>query len=241
MIEETQPLTGSSPSVKNATMDVRAGFIRKVYALLSVQLVLTVAIAAPFQCISHKWLMANWWLMLLSVIMTIVTICAMTCCQELTRRYPTNYILLFTFTAFEGCLVGFFSVHYTWQSVLLAAGITILIFLGVTAYACFTTTDFTGMGIYFLIAIMTFCMFGLVLAVLGLFGVHIRWMMMLYDVIGVLIFSFYIIFDTQLILGEHGGHKFQFSIDDYVFAALTLYMDIIQLFMHILRLVGERK
>mmetsp|Transcript_97225 Transcript_97225/g.299734 ORF Transcript_97225/g.299734 Transcript_97225/m.299734 type:complete len:242 (+) Transcript_97225:98-823(+) len=241
MIEETQPLTGRPPSVKNAAVEVRRGFIRKVYGILSVQLLLTVLVALPFQWVSKRWLVANQWLLWLSVVMTMVTICAMTCCQEVTRKFPTNYVLLFTFTAFEGCTVGFFCAHYTWQSVLLAAGITVLILLGLTAYAWTTQTDFTGMGVYVLAAVMTLCMFGLVLAILSMCGIHVKWMTMLYNIIGILIFVFYIIFDTQLILGEYGGHKNQFSIDDYVFAALNLYLDIIQLFLHILQLLGDRR
>jgi protein lifeguard len=55
-----------------------------------------------------------------------------------------------------------------------------------------------------------------------------------------LLFSVYIVYDTQLIVGgEH--RKLSFSIDDYAFAALMLYVDIIQLFLSILELFGERR
>jgi len=42
-------------------------------------------------------------------------------------------------------------------------------------------------------------------------------------------------------LGEWGGHKLQFGIDEYVFAALNLYLDIINLFLHILSLFCEQR
>mmetsp|Transcript_28962 Transcript_28962/g.65685 ORF Transcript_28962/g.65685 Transcript_28962/m.65685 type:complete len:242 (-) Transcript_28962:118-843(-) len=241
MIEETTPLTDSNPYVKNVSLEVRQGFIRKVYSILTVQLLVTVAVAVPFQLVERRWLQANQWIMWLSVAMTFVTICAMTCCQEVTRKYPQNYILLFVFTGFEGVMVGFLSAQYTWQSVVLAAGITVAIFLGLTVFAWVTKTDFTGMGIYLFAGLMVLCVFGLVLAILGACGVHLKWMIMLYNLIGVFIFVFYIIYDTQLILGEYGGHKLQFGIDDYVFASLNLYLDIIQLFIHILQLLGDRK
>ena len=35
--------------------------------------------------------------------------------------------------------------------------------------------------------------------------------------------------------------KYQFAIDDYAFAALNLYLDIINLFLHLLRIFGERR
>merc|ERR1719210_497567 len=179
--------------------------------------------------------------MALSVAMTTMTMCAMACCRDVVKSYPMNYLLIFAFTGFKGILVGFVSAAYTWQSVVLAAGITVIIFLGLTVYAWTTKTDFTGQGIYLFGAIMTLSAFGFVLMILGFCGIHIKWLIMLYDAIGVLVFTMYIIFDTQMILGEWGGHQNQFSVDDYAFAALNLYMDIIQLFLYLLRLLGERK
>ena len=55
------------------------------------------------------------------------------------------------------------------------------------------------------------------------------------------IFAFYIVFDTQMMLGSWGGHKMEFSIDDYAFAALNLYLDIINFFLYILEIVGTRE
>jgi hypothetical protein len=240
---ETSPLAtdGRPQELKTASIAVRQGFVRKVYALLSAQLLLTVAIAGPIQLLSVQWMNNNSWLMIMSVIMTIVMMCAMSCCQHLTREFPTNYLLLFTFTAFEGLLVGFVSATYTWQSVLVAAAITVAVFLGLTIYATVTTTDFTGSKPYFMGLLLVFSMFGLAFFIMSLCGIYIKWMIMLYDCIGCIIFTVFIIADTQMILGEMGGHTNQFSVDDYVFASLNLYMDIIQLFMHLLRLIGERK
>lgn len=42
--------------------------------------------------------------------------------------------------------------------------------------------------------------------------------------------------DTQLILG--GKHKYSISPEEYVFAALNLYLDIIGLFTMLLALIG---
>ena len=53
---------------------------------------------------------------------------------------------------------------------------------------------------------------------------------------GALVFSLYIIYDTQLMLG--GKHKYSLSPEEYIFAALNLYLDVTQLFMYILMIVG---
>ena len=63
----------------------------------------------------------------------------------------------------------------------------------------------------------------------------------LYLLAGVLIFSLYIVYDTQTIVG--GEHKnLQFDMDDYVLAALVIYLDIINLFILLLQLLqGGRR
>jgi hypothetical protein len=49
----------------------------------------------------------------------------------------------------------------------------------------------------------------------------------------------YLVVDTQLMLG--GKHQYALSPEEYVFAALNLYLDIINLFLFILRLVGSAR
>lgn len=226
---------------KHVPVEIRVGFVRKVYLILCAQLVLTVAIAAPMQRLDVHWLRGHAWVMYLSCGAVFASMCVMMCCADQLRKFPGNFMFLTVFTAAMGVMVGFVSCTYTWQSVVLAAGITLLVFVTLTAYAWLTKTDFTGFGPYLFAAISAFCLFGFVLAIMGWCGIHIRWTIIFYDIVGILIFSFYIIYDTQLILGDWGGHKVQFSIDDYVFAALNLYLDIINLFILILELMGSRK
>ena len=57
-----------------------------------------------------------------------------------------------------------------------------------------------------------------------------------YGSIGALIFSLYIVYDTQLMMG--GKHKYALSPEEYIFAALNIYLDVVQLFMYILMIVG---
>ena len=54
--------------------------------------------------------------------------------------------------------------------------------------------------------------------------------------VGALIFSLYIVYDTQMMMG--GKHKYSLSPEEYIFAALNLYLDIINLFRYVLCIVG---
>lgn len=238
-IESQQFVTGDT-MLKMASAQIRLGFIRKVYGLLSAQLLLTVLVATPFQFMDSIQLQGQTWLLGLSVMMTIMVICAVACCKDMTRSFPYNYIILFTFTLFEAILVGFVSAQYTWQSVLMSAGLTAVIFFGLTIFAFKTDTDFTGFGPMLFGALLSVMAWGLMVCMLAACGVPVDLAIMLYDLLGVLVFVMYIVYDTQLIIGgEHKAHKF--TVDDYVFAALNLYLDIIQLFLRLLRLLGKKK
>ena len=49
-------------------------------------------------------------------------------------------------------------------------------------------------------------------------------------------FGLYLVYDVQLISGKFG---IEYSIDDYIFAAMELYLDIIRLFLEILRILSK--
>ena len=53
---------------------------------------------------------------------------------------------------------------------------------------------------------------------------------------GAVVFSLYLVYDTQLMMG--GKHKYSLSPEEYIFAALNIYLDVINLFMYILMIVG---
>jgi FtsH-binding integral membrane protein len=185
---EAQQMLPNSTLLKLATDEVRRGFVRKVYGLLSAQLLLTVLIATPFQFMNEVQLNSQRWLLSVSVLMTIAVVCAITCCKDMTRSYPTNYAILFTFTFFEAILVGYVSAAYTWQSVMMCAGLTTFIFLALTVYAFKTSTDFTGFGPMLYGALLSLVAWGISICFLGALGVPIDWAVMLYDLIGVLVF-----------------------------------------------------
>jgi len=122
--------------------------------------------------------------------------------------------------------------------VVLAIGVTVFIFLAMTLFAFCSKTDFTGFGPYLFAALLVLIFMSTICLMMSFF-IQVKWLYMAYNALGVLIFTLYIVYDTQLILGEWGGHQVQFNIDDYVLAAMTLYLDIINLFLHLLALFGS--
>merc|ERR1712216_525661 len=117
------------------------------------------------------------------------------------------------------------------------------ILLGLTVYAAYTKTDFTGLGMYIFAFVLGLCL-------LGLISIFVR-SAFLYRAIavgGAVLCSFVIIYDTQLIFGsasfEFGrsnARKIEFTIDMYAFASYQLYLDFINLFLYLLELFGDRR
>ena len=52
------------------------------------------------------------------------------------------------------------------------------------------------------------------------------------------VYSIYLIIDTQLIFG---GKNNELSLDNYIMGAAMLYIDIIQIFLQFLKILGDRK
>ena len=57
-----------------------------------------------------------------------------------------------------------------------------------------------------------------------------------YTFCSTILVGIYLVYDTQLILAKLGTG---YSIDDYIFASLEIYMDIIRLFLLILKILGN--
>ena len=172
------------------------------------------------------------------MVMTIVFIFGIICCQKCSREYPTNYLALFSFTACEAVVLGITCLFVNSAAVGLAAAMTALVTAGLTCFACFTKIDFTGMGAYLYAGLLSLIVCGFVGSFFSAFY-QTEWIQNVYAGVGCLIFSAYIVFDTQLIVGgKHAQHAF--NEDDYVFAALNIYLDIVNLFIYILSILNDR-
>jgi len=231
--------------------NVRRGFIKKVYSILMCQLVLTGLIICIFlfvggcsgqknaegRCLSGEWSVKNYvrhnrWIYYASMGIMFACLISMACCESVRRKTPTNFIFLFVFTCCEGIMLGTMSSYYNVEAILIAVGITAGVTFALTVFAFQTKIDFTGCGgmlcgLLVILFIASIC--------LAIFPTN-KYVMIGFGAAGALIFSLYIIYDTQLMMG--GKHKYSLSPEEYIFAALNIYLDVVQLFMYILMLVG---
>lgn len=234
---------------------IRRGFIRKVYSILTVQLLVSMAFIAIF--VLHeptkRFVQQNAWLVFVAMGVQIVTMLIIACCGEVRRNFPMNFILLAIFTLSMSFMLGVISSVHTGETVMLAAGITAAVCFALTIFAFQTKLDFTVCGGEYrlktqltlkLVILINLLFSGVLFAaaiILLIFGIVSiffpgRTIKLIYASVGALLFSVYLIYDTQLMLG--GKHKYSISPEEYIFAALNLYMDVVQIFIQILTILG---
>lgn len=210
---------------------IRRNFMRKVYSILMVQLLITGAIISCFLFIDSLKTYVRGegvWVYYSSMGGSLVCIISLACCSDVRRKFPINFIFLGIFTLCEGLMLGTISSYYDVDAVLIAVGITAAVTLALTVFALQTKIDFTVCGgllfavlIVFIIAIFLFS-----------FLPSTKWTMIGIGIAGALIFSCYLVYDTQLMMG--GKHAYSLSPEEYIFASLNIYLDIVNLFLYIL-------
>ena len=129
-------------SVAEATLPLRMQFIRKVYAILTVQLLFTTALSSvSFFSTGYKtWIQSNQWMMWVSLLGSIALL-LLTFWKR--KSYPTNLIFLAGFTGLEAYSISVITSFYDSRIVVEALVFTLGIFVALSIFACQTKYDFT--------------------------------------------------------------------------------------------------
>ncbi|CAO2602606.1 Protein lifeguard 2, partial [Lemmus lemmus] len=196
------------------------GFIVKVFIVLSVQLLITMIIISIFVFCKpvRNWVIGIPWFMYALL--------------DIRRQVPANYILLALFTLLEGLMLGSMSIFYKAEEILWAAGATTLVTLVLVLFALQTKWDFTMLNGVMFVFVIVFMIYGIITLVIRSYWLHL-----VYSAVGTLIFSMYLVMDVQMMVG--GRYHYEIHPEEYIFAALNIYVDIINLFIFILDLIGR--
>lgn len=214
----------------------RVQFIRKVYGILFAQLSTTalwITIVAINQEFFLNFLTKRIELIMISVILNIATLITLCCSRQLARTVPINYILLSIFTTSFSYMTSLTTVMFEPADIMIAGILTAAMTAGLSLYALKTEIDYSEMSSFLWSLVLT-----LIFSVIMVLLLPSKLMQIVIGLLGACILSVYIIFDTQIIIG---GRYAALSIDDYIFAAMMLYLDVMRLFLEILRLLGKSK
>jgi len=215
-------------SVAEATLPIRMQFIRKVYSILTVQLLLTTGLSAiSFFSDSYRlWIQSNFWLMVVSLIGAIGF---MLLTYWKRKSYPANLLFLAGFTALESYSISVVTSFYDARIVVEALLITLAIFVALTLFDCQTKYDFTSWIPYLFGGLWLLIIFGFMAAFFPMNST----MELVYGGIAALIFSGYILVDTQLVMRHY-------HVEEEIAAAISLYLDVLNLFLAILRILNSQ-
>ncbi|XP_073411543.1 protein lifeguard 4 [Dendrobates tinctorius] len=211
-------------NVASASLQIRMDFLRKVYTILTVQVLLTAVSAGIFlySAAVRSFVHDSPGLLLISALGSLGTIIALTIYRH---QHPVNLYLLFGFTLLEAITVGIAVTFYDVAVVLQAFILTTAVFFGLTAFTFQSKRDFSkfGAGLFAGLWILVIAGF------LRLFF-YSETIELVMAAGGALLFCGFIIYDTHLLM-----HKL--SPEEHILAAINLYLDIINLFLHLLRLL----
>lgn len=157
--------------------------------------------------------------------------------QNLSSQAATGLFLLYA--ALMGVFLGPTLLIYTSSSVATAFVVTAGMFGGMSIYGTVTKRDLTGMGNFLIMGL-----WGIILASIVNIFLQNTMMDFVISVIGVIIFTGLTAYDTQKIreMGENAPLNDATAIRrGAILGALTLYLDFINLFLMLLRLLGNRE
>ncbi|CAN9442449.1 unnamed protein product [Alternaria alternata] len=145
------------------------------------------------------------------------------------KSYPTNLLFLAGFTAMEAYSISVIVSFTDSKIVLQALFFTLGIFIALSLFACQSKYDFTHWAPYLFGALWVVVLFGF----MSMFFPSSSTVDLGYGVVCALIFSGYILVDTQMIMRHY-------HVEEEIAASISLYLDIINLFLAILRILNSQ-
>jgi len=230
---------------KFLTRDSRVSFISRVYAILTGQLVilsLSILAFAKNPKLSF-WIMSKGRVIpMICLLISTISVSIMSMSERARHSSPLKWQLLSLFTIGEAIVVGWISSFYRSKTVISAMLSTALATLSVTMYTLMNPNpkyDLSQWGPSLSSIGMIFVFYGFI-HLLSSFGIlppgFLPYNDIIYSLLGTSLFTMYLAYHTRLIIsGKHT--KYQLNEKDYVFGAVLLYNDIINIFLYLLRLL----
>jgi FtsH-binding integral membrane protein len=225
---------GFSRFAAPATTIVRSGedvatLVRRTYTLVFASIMVTIA-GAAYAMTSPTMMqavLAHRWIMLACVFIPLIG------AQMSRNSFPQNIGFVFLFTFAEGLYIAPFMalMEQTSPGAASQAGLlTFTAFATLTAYAFISRRDFSAWGSFLITGVVILFVTMLLMMFTGATS-GFTWI----SGIAVLLFSGLLVYDTSRLRNVYGP-------DDYVMAAVNIYLDLLNMFLFVLSLLsGNRR
>lgn len=152
-----------------------------------------------------------------------------------TANSEKGIYVVFAFTALLGASLGPTINHYLQfsngsQIIMQALGGTAIVFFGLSSYVLTTKKDFSFMGGFLMTGIILVIVAAIGMMIAGFMGVDVSMAHLALSGVIVLLMSGFILYDTSRII--NGGET------NYVMATVGLYLNIYNLFVSLLHIMG---
>ncbi|KAJ4910312.1 Bax inhibitor-1 family protein [Raphanus sativus] len=235
------------------TPELRWGFIRKVYSIIAFQLLATVAVSATVVTVRPIFLFfattgaglalyiviiitpfigkqqqknIYTYLLIRSDLIYVSPVLVLCPLYYYHQKHPVNYLLLVVFTSALAFVVGLTCAFTNGKVILESAILTTAVVLSLTVYTFWAAKrgyDFNFLGPFLFGALIVLVVF----AMIQVFFPLGRTLVMIYGCLASVIFCGYIVYDTDNLIKRY-------TYDEYIWAAVSLYLDIINLFLSLL-------
>ncbi|KAK4798223.1 hypothetical protein SAY86_030549 [Trapa natans] len=218
------------PGISYGENQLRWGFIRKVYGILAAQFLMTTVVSAVTVLYTpiNELLGGNSGLLLFLVFLPFILLWPLHVYQQ---KHPLNLVFLGLFTLSLSFTVGVSCANTNGMIVLEALILTSAVVCALTGYTFWASKkgkDFSFLAPILFTSLVVLIMTSFLQVFFPLGSVSST----VFGGIGAVIFSGYIIYDTDYLIKR-------FTYDEYIWASVTLYLDILNLFLTILRMMRE--
>ena len=212
--------------------ELKSKFLMKVYGIVFFEFVLIFALVLIFQIKSikdkvHENPIFAIVISTISLFVYIIVIIIFECNPKLLNVVPANYILLFLVAICLGFSCALISSCYSFEVVLGAITCVIAISLGSFIVVLIDKNRDIKAWHFIIGSLILLCIQFSLMALIF----RSNYMIFLYDIIGALIYTIYIAFDAIII-------RDALSIDDYIYGAFILTIDLVRLFVILLKILG---
>jgi FtsH-binding integral membrane protein len=145
------------------------------------------------------------------------------------QKHPVNYLLLGIFTVALAFAVGLTCAFTSGKVILESVILTAVVVISLTLYTFWAAKrghDFNFLGPFLFGAVIVLMVFSFIQILFPLGKISV----MIYGCLASIIFCGYIVYDTDNLIKRH-------SYDEYIWAAVSLYLDVINLFLSLLTLL----
>ncbi|XP_010450003.1 PREDICTED: BI1-like protein [Camelina sativa] len=223
---------GLYPNMKESS-ELRWAFIRKVYTILSLQLLLTVGVSAVFFFVRPIPVFITETIPGLVVFFVILLLPLFLLWPLLAfeKKHPINCIVLAIFTLSISFAVGICCSLSKGKIVMEAAILTAAMVFGLTIYTFWAVKrghDFSFLGPFLFGSLLIILVFTL----LQIYYPLGKLTSMIFSGVASIVFCGYIIFDTDQLIKK-------LNYDEYIIAAIRLYLDVMNLFLNLLGIMSN--